>query len=140
MDEKKHNYCAFCNKSPYPLCGWGVPAGLRHKQGGLQGKKVGNHCSIAYLMRYCLICIFYFIFKTKCNTKSISLNVKIKLVKNYEDIYKGKKSPIHLQCDNKCHLLWSFSGLSSRIEILAHIPCCSVGSYQSRTVEIFSGK
>ena len=44
----------------------------------------------AYL-RYCLICIFYFIFKTKCNTKSISLNMKIKPLENYEDIYKGKK-------------------------------------------------
>ena len=50
----------------------------------------------AYLMRYCLICIVYFIFETKCDTKSISLNMKINLVEIDEDIYKGKKSPIHL--------------------------------------------
>ena len=49
-----------------------------------------------YLMRYCLICIFYFIFETKCNTKSISLKMKINLVEIDEDIYKGKKRPIHL--------------------------------------------
>jgi len=52
----------------------------------------------AYLMRYCLICIFYFIFKIKCNTKSISLNMKIKLVEMYENFYKGKKKKVPFTC------------------------------------------
>jgi len=48
----------------------------------------------AYLMRYCLTCIFYFIFKIKC-TKSISLNMKITLVEMYENFYKDKKKKSH---------------------------------------------
>jgi len=50
--------------------------------------------------------------------------MKINLLEIYEDIYKGKKkshSPV-------VSLIWSFSGLSSRLENLAHIPRCSMGS------------
>ena len=45
----------------------------------------------AYLMIYCQICIFKTTFETKCNTKNISLNMKIKLVEIHEDIFKRKK-------------------------------------------------
>ena len=46
----------------------------------------------AYLMRLPNLHLL-FIFETKCNTKSISVSIKINLVEMYEDIYKGKKVP-----------------------------------------------
>ena len=36
--------------------------------------------------------------------------------------------------------VWSFSGISQRIEILAHITCCSLGSNYPKTVELCSPK
>ena len=35
---------------------------------------------------------------------------------------------------------WPFSGVSQRIEVLAHIPCCSLGSNYPKTVELPSTK
>ena len=36
--------------------------------------------------------------------------------------------------------VWSFSGTLQRIEILAHIACCSLGSNYPKTVELCSSK
>ena len=54
----------------------------------------------AYIMRLPHLNIVIIFFKTKCNTKSIYIKLKINLVEIDEDIYKEKKSPIHLYCDN----------------------------------------
>ena len=35
---------------------------------------------------------------------------------------------------------WPFSGILQRIEVLAHIPCCSLGSNYPKTVELPSAK
>jgi len=60
----------------------------------------------AYLMRYCLICIFYFIFKIKCNTKSISLNMKIKLVESAHKSYPGHGHSLCPESIDTIRALW----------------------------------
>ncbi len=39
-------------------------------------------------------------------------------------------------CENRHIRVWSFSGISSRIQHLAHMPCCSSWSFYPKTVEI----
>ena len=69
----------------------------------------------------------------------------------------GTNPNIFLSCQNVCDSnvledrtiigsdtidkrVWSFSGISQRIEILAYISSCSLRSNYSKTVELFSPK
>ena len=39
-------------------------------------------------------------------------------------------------CENTCIRVWSFSGSSTQIQPLAHMPCCLSWSFYPKTVEI----
>ena len=49
---------------------------------------------------------------------------------------KLNKHLIVEMCENTYIGVWSFSGISSRIQPLAHTPCCSSWSFYPKTVEI----